>query len=59
MEDATFERGIRYIYYKNNHLSPAARQFIALLDRANIDPKASESLNSLACKFNIGPFLLH
>ncbi|WGU93834.1 LysR family transcriptional regulator [Paenibacillus dendritiformis] len=32
MEDVTFERGIRYIYHKNKHLSPAARQFIALLD---------------------------
>ncbi|WP_374016418.1 LysR substrate-binding domain-containing protein [Paenibacillus thiaminolyticus] len=34
MEDVTFERGIRYIYHKNKHLSPAARQFITLLDRA-------------------------
>lgn len=32
IRDVTFKRGIQYVYYKNKHLSPAAKQFIALLD---------------------------
>lgn len=35
VEDVKFERGIRYIYHKKKHLSPAARQFIKLLDAAS------------------------
>jgi len=32
IKEVTFHRGIRYVHYKNKHLSPAARAFITLLD---------------------------
>lgn len=32
IKETKFERGINYIYYKNKNLSPAAKQFIHLLD---------------------------
>ncbi|TBL79418.1 LysR family transcriptional regulator [Paenibacillus thalictri] len=35
LRDAAFRRGIQYVHYKNKHLSPAATQFIHMLD--NVD----------------------
>ncbi|WP_409342205.1 LysR family transcriptional regulator [Paenibacillus sp. MBLB4367] len=32
IEGLSFERGIRYVHYRNKHLSPAAKRMIALLD---------------------------
>lgn len=32
IKGVTFQRGIDYVHYKNKHLSPAAKQFIASLD---------------------------
>jgi DNA-binding transcriptional LysR family regulator len=32
IKDVTFPRGIQYVFYKNKHLSPASRQFLASLD---------------------------
>ncbi|MCR8633810.1 LysR family transcriptional regulator [Paenibacillus radicis (ex Xue et al. 2023)] len=37
----TFRRGISYIYHRSKHLSPAAKEFIALLDQQNVLRKNS------------------
>jgi LysR family transcriptional regulator, transcriptional activator of the cysJI operon len=36
IEGVKFQRGIRYVYHRGSYLSPAARQFLSMLDQKSI-----------------------